>query len=229
MFVQAPISLAILALPRLPVPTHWGPTSCRRELMADTSIRIAVSKSKRFEIFNRDGFTCQYCGQRPPDVVLELDHMIAVANGGTNEDLNLITSCYDCNRGKSDKALGAAPPRPDADLHWLQVAQETAEIDRYLKAKKVRDKALKSLMQALEETWAQCLTNKYVPNDKQWLNWLNVFSPDEIESAIRKATRKYQSERNWRINQEYHVNTAIRYVSGILNRVRQEAGEGWDT
>jgi 5-methylcytosine-specific restriction endonuclease McrA len=66
---------------------------------------MAVSKSIRFEIFARDTFTCQYCGRRPPDVVLELDHIHPVSKGGSDEVINLITSCYDCNR-RADKETG---------------------------------------------------------------------------------------------------------------------------
>ena len=184
--------------------------------------RIAVSKSKRFEIFNRDGFTCQYCGLRPPDVVLELDHMVAVSNGGTNEDLNLITACYDCNRGKSANVLGAAPPRPDANLHWLQVAQERAEIDRYLSAKKARDKSFKKLVRSLCDTWIACLTPKYTPIDSQWVNWLNVFSPEEIEIAIKKAVGKYKRS-DWHMEDNFW--RLIKYVSGILYKTREQDEE----
>jgi 5-methylcytosine-specific restriction endonuclease McrA len=37
-------------------------------------IRTPISKSTRFDIFNRDAFTCQYCGRMPPVVMLEIDH-----------------------------------------------------------------------------------------------------------------------------------------------------------
>lgn len=63
--------------------------------------RKPISKKLRFEVFKRDGFTCQYCGKSAPEVILEVDHIEAVANGGTNDIMNLITSCRDCNRGKS--------------------------------------------------------------------------------------------------------------------------------
>lgn len=67
--------------------------------------RKSISKKLRFEVFKRDSFTCQYCGRMAPDVVLEVDHINAVANGGENDIMNLITSCFDCNRGKGKKKL----------------------------------------------------------------------------------------------------------------------------
>ena len=65
--------------------------------------RKNLSKSVRFEVFKRDSFTCQYCGKSAPDVVLEVDHIIPVSKGGDNDISNLITSCFECNRGKSNK------------------------------------------------------------------------------------------------------------------------------
>ena len=54
----------------------------------------------RWRILERDNFTCQYCGQGAPDVRLEVDHRLAIADGGGNSDDNLVTSCWACNRGK---------------------------------------------------------------------------------------------------------------------------------
>lgn len=67
--------------------------------------RKSISKKIRFEVFKRDGFTCQYCGRMAPDVILEVDHINPVANGGDNDIMNLITSCKDCNRGKGKRKL----------------------------------------------------------------------------------------------------------------------------
>ena len=67
--------------------------------------RKNISKKVRFEVFKRDSFTCQYCGKSAPDTVLEVDHIIPVSKGGDNDISNLITSCFDCNRGKSNKKL----------------------------------------------------------------------------------------------------------------------------
>lgn len=71
--------------------------------------RKPISKRIRFEIFKRDLFTCQYCGNTPPSVILECDHINPVSKGGTNDEHNLITSCFNCNRGKSNVELIIAP------------------------------------------------------------------------------------------------------------------------
>lgn len=67
--------------------------------------RKSVSKKIRFEVFKRDSFQCQYCGESAPKVTLELDHIEPVSKGGSNDITNLVTSCFDCNRGKSDRQL----------------------------------------------------------------------------------------------------------------------------
>lgn len=73
------------------------------------SERIPLSKRIRFEVFKRDGFTCVYCGGQPPKVILHCDHVIAVANDGTNDIDNLVTACDACNLGKGARELTAIP------------------------------------------------------------------------------------------------------------------------
>ena len=68
-----------------------------------------ASKKVRFDVFKRDGFTCQYCGRTPPSVVLELDHMHPASKGGADRVDNYITACFDCNRGKGSDTLSNAP------------------------------------------------------------------------------------------------------------------------
>lgn len=67
--------------------------------------RKSLTKKIRFEVFKRDNFKCQYCGCSAPDKVLEVDHMIPISKNGTNDMLNLVTSCFDCNRGKSNNLI----------------------------------------------------------------------------------------------------------------------------
>ncbi len=87
---------------------------------------MAISKRVRFEVFKQDSFTCQYCGKSAPDAVLHVDHIEPRSKGGTDDLLNLITSCEACNLGKSDKRLSdnSAVARQRAQLEQLQERQE---------------------------------------------------------------------------------------------------------
>lgn len=68
--------------------------------------RVELSQKRRFLVLQHCGFRCSYCGLGPGDgVALEVDHVVAVANGGTNDDSNLTAACIDCNAGKSDREI----------------------------------------------------------------------------------------------------------------------------
>lgn len=92
--------------------------------------REAIHKRVRFEVLKRDQFKCQYCGREAPDVVLNVDHIKPVSKGGTNDITNLITSCFDCNSGKSDIELSddAAIKKRKAQLDLLQERREMLEM-----------------------------------------------------------------------------------------------------
>lgn len=92
-----------------------------------TPKRKAISKKTRFEVFKRDSFTCQYCGCHPPSVVLHIDHIIPVKEGGNNHQDNLITACQPCNLGKAANSLTNIP-RSLADK-----AKDTKEREEQIK------------------------------------------------------------------------------------------------
>lgn len=66
-------------------------------------VRSPIPPSVRFAVLNRDNYTCRYCGRKAPEVALEMDHRVPVSHGGTNDIGNLVTSCAECNRGKSNR------------------------------------------------------------------------------------------------------------------------------
>jgi 5-methylcytosine-specific restriction endonuclease McrA len=68
--------------------------------------RKPISNRVRATVLNRDKKTCQDCGKTVADgVTLEVHHIIPWSQGGGNSIDNLITNCFDCNNGKSDKVL----------------------------------------------------------------------------------------------------------------------------
>ncbi|NBT41122.1 MAG: HNH endonuclease, partial [Alphaproteobacteria bacterium] len=54
----------------------------------------------RFNVFLRDGFSCQYCGATED---LTFDHLVPRSKGGMTTWDNVITACSPCNLRKSDR------------------------------------------------------------------------------------------------------------------------------
>lgn len=69
--------------------------------MSAASPRSGDWKKIRLKILARDGYICGYCGSEATQV----DHVVPVSKGGSNDEHNLIASCSRCNRLKSDKTL----------------------------------------------------------------------------------------------------------------------------
>lgn len=54
----------------------------------------------RANIYRRDAFTCQYCGEAFETEALTYDHVIPSARGGRRGWENIVTACVSCNRRK---------------------------------------------------------------------------------------------------------------------------------
>ena len=64
--------------------------------------REGIPTRVRHAVWQRDGGKCTECGAREN---LEFDHIIPVADGGSNTERNLTLLCEGCNRRKG-KSLG---------------------------------------------------------------------------------------------------------------------------
>jgi 5-methylcytosine-specific restriction endonuclease McrA len=63
---------------------------------------IAIRFSRQ-NLFARDKFRCQYCGDRFSIPDLTYDHVVPVARGGRKTWENIVTSCITCNREKGNR------------------------------------------------------------------------------------------------------------------------------
>jgi hypothetical protein len=120
--------------------------------------RKAISSRTRFEVFKRDGFRCRYCGATSLTSRLAVDHVVAVANGGTNDAENLITACVECNGGKSavpleDRKFVDAPDPAAIREHAQQVAA-------YLDACRELDAAREEFRDYLAGLWQELTGNR---------------------------------------------------------------------
>lgn len=155
--------------------------------------RKPLSKRARFDVFKRDSFTCQYCGRKPPAVVLEVDHIVAVSKGGTNEDHNLITSCFDCNRGKADGTLGAVRIDTAARAALLQERLEQAEAyDQLLRDERAKlDAQIDAVIDVFRSAFdGYTLNDSTRPSIKAFLEKLPLLEvSDAMDLACSRVSR----------------------------------------
>jgi 5-methylcytosine-specific restriction endonuclease McrA len=69
-----------------------------------------TDESKRMELYERDSWTCQYCGEKVTPENVTLDHFQPKSKGGSNNKDNLRTCCLLCNSIKSGKPFEEAAP-----------------------------------------------------------------------------------------------------------------------
>lgn len=77
----------------------------------------------RFNVFLRDRFTCQYCGQGFPTEELTFDHLVPRSRGGFTTWENVVAACIACNRAKGDRV-------PDESHMFPKVAPAVPTIHR---------------------------------------------------------------------------------------------------
>ena len=65
-------------------------------------------KFSRQNIYARDKYRCQYCGQKFSSEELTYDHVIPRSRGGKTEWENIVTCCVDCNRRKGGRTPSEA-------------------------------------------------------------------------------------------------------------------------
>jgi len=57
----------------------------------------------RYNIYLRDNFSCQYCGQHFPARELTFDHVMPRSRGGLTEWSNVVAACAPCNLKKANR------------------------------------------------------------------------------------------------------------------------------
>lgn len=159
--------------------------------------RKALSPRVRFEVFKRDGFTCTYCGAHPPAAVLHVDHILAVASGGSSDPDNLTTACNVCNGGKGARPLDVAP-QSLAD-RASEVAEREAQLRGYAEVMEARRQRIEEdCWKVIEELEGQSETFRrgWFRSVKTFVERLGV--PETLDAAdIARAKFSYQRRKRF--------------------------------
>lgn len=176
--------------------------------------RKGLSKRIRFEVFKRDGFECNYCGAHPPGVLLHVDHIVAVANGGENDMDNLVTACESCNQGKGARELNVVPQSLDEKA--ALVVEREAQLAGYHAVMEARRDRIEAELWRVVDT---LVTNGSVDGvSRQWTGSIRMFNErlgvhSVLEAADIARSRMYSGSK------------MFRYFCGICwSRIREQDG-----
>ncbi len=173
--------------------------------------RKGITKKLRFEIFKRDGFQCAYCGNTPPAVTLEVDHIEPHSKGGPCDINNYITACFDCNRGKSDVPLDKIPSKLVDNLGVLKAREE--QLKEYRKFVRKIERREKKDIDDVAQIYSDAF-DEYVLTDnfknKSVKTFLRKLPKHEVVEAMELAVCKINDS-----------GQAVKYFCGICwNRIK---------
>lgn len=191
---------------------------------------MSVGVRVRFEVFKRDRFTCSYCGRTPPTVLLEADHIVPRAAGGSDEMSNLTTSCQDCNRGKAAGLLeeGTAPVVSRATVEEL--AERVEQAKAYMELLGGLESVVDNQVGMVTDTWAKRFgavveertdgtywrfRDRYGewPDVRSVRRILHSLTLADLVAAIDITASKFSGSAS---------NSAVRYFFGICHRAIRE-------
>lgn len=184
--------------------------------------RKSISKTVRFEVFKRDSFTCQYCGRKAPDVVLEVDHINPVSKGGENSIINYVTSCFDCNRGKSNKTLSDNQAL-EKERNQLELLNERREQMRLMvEWKKELQNLENEQVEAIEEYFNSVTTSGFTTEGRTNIQKLiKKYGFEEVlESSIASLNQYFDGESD-------SVSKSFNYISKICNMRMKQRSDPW--
>lgn len=184
---------------------------------------MSLSVRIRFEVFKRDRFTCQYCGRTPPAVLLEVDHIIPRAAGGSDDESNLTTSCWECNSGKSDRLLeeGTAPvvSREVTDRLADRIEQATAYTELVAQLQGVLERQVDMVIDHWAEVYGATIEER--PDGSFWT--FTVYGKFPDKHTVRRLLRRLPLE---------FLIEAVDITSGRIRSPKDDAcryfyGIGW--
>lgn len=169
---------------------------------------MPVSVRTRFDVFKRDSFTCRYCARSSPEVVLELDHVVPVCEGGSDDEMNLVTACWECNRGKGGTPLDSPPLAEDPHERAVLLLERERQLAEYNAVlREINGRVKRDLKQLLEYWRREAGKTLYGVELTGLENALKRYPAETIKWAMTAAARA-------------HKTTSLAYVHACLRNQR---------
>jgi 5-methylcytosine-specific restriction endonuclease McrA len=109
----------------IPTASSDYPTPAVVRLLTQLRFRPQVVRFSRRNVYIRDDYRCQYCGEPFAAADLTLDHVVPRVAGGKTSWTNVVAACRPCNRrkgGRTPEQAGLQLPRPPTRPRWSPAA-----------------------------------------------------------------------------------------------------------
>lgn len=182
---------------------------------------MSVSQKMRFEVFKRDSFTCQYCGRSAPDVLLEADHVEPESKGGKGTMLNLITACFDCNRGKSATPLSDQSVLEKQKRQLAELQGKREQLDMMFKWQSALMQIDQDAVDKVCAIWLELVPDyRVAPKGMRTIGKLiKKFGVSDVIQAMRTVLEQYE------LNTVDQINFAFTKIAGVCRVSRLDPKE----
>lgn len=179
--------------------------------------RKPISKKLRFDVFKRDGFQCVYCGKTPPEITLEIDHIEPVSKGGDNDINNLVSSCFDCNRGKRNVRLTKKPNKTSENIEILKEKED--QLKEYRKLIRKINRRINNNIKDINNIYVKAYPGwEFSDSFKtgSLKRFLNFLTKEEIVEALNIAISRLENDSD----------RVIKYFCGVCwQKIKDKSNE----
>ena len=167
--------------------------------------RQPIPRKLRHEVFKRDGYRCRECGASKEETSLEIDHIVPVAKGGTNDIDNLQTLCRECNRMKHTD-------------EWVGGETDSSQIENLIDFKKEEISNLEQELNSIssENEVIECKYKIIKLNEE--IDKLSV----ELEEAKAQEAENLQSHLNGQEREQLYKSIYVSITDEKLNDLKEE-------
>lgn len=186
--------------------------------------RKSLSKRTRFDVLKRDGFRCRYCGATPDQRLLQVDHIVPVVDGGTDDIINLVTSCQPCNSGKAHKGLESQPAPMPRTPTARELAEQRKQVEAYLAARKEAE----AMRDDVAETFAHLWERSIGPMTEGAFHRLRALTESVDHNIITQGIETTAKSKLATPGAEFDSYTAVRqlkYFNAVVRNIRE--GREW--
>jgi len=143
-----------------------GESICTPEVIVNKYNRIPkrIVVFSRRNLWRRDAWYCQFCGCRPSNDEITIDHVVPRSQGGTTIFENTVLACIKCNKKKDNRT----PEQAGMPLvSWKKQSDGTMQLVSYRRPKTPQwSPIFATRRRKLPTSWSKFLHN--MVNDLYW-------------------------------------------------------------